>query len=139
MPHMYEKMARMASKKKNKEPMSDMEKKAKMGVLGSLRDEMSGMMSDKLKSLKKVSVASDTKEGLKKGLEKAEEMVERAPGDEETKEEVPMGEAGESEEEYEAMSKEELDSEIKEMEAHLEGLKKLREKKSDNSSPKMNY
>lgn len=61
---------------KKKEGMSDVEKEAKMNVVRSLRDQASEMMGDKLK---KVSVMSDSPEGLKQGLAKAQEIVQHKP------------------------------------------------------------
>lgn len=59
----------------------DMEKvKAKMGVIEDLRNEMSGMMGNRVKDgLSKVEVSASDPEGLKEGLEKAEEVVDEAP------------------------------------------------------------
>lgn len=77
--------------------LSPIEKKASSKVLQDLRAHAQSMMSDKVKGLKKVTVASDSKEGLKKGLSKAEEIlgVKKSASDV-TK--SPMGEEfGESE------------------------------------------
>ena len=71
MPH--EMFKRMLEKKK---PLSDVERDAKSGVLKDLRDYASGLMKERLDGLKKVTVASDSEEGLKEGLEKAEEILE---------------------------------------------------------------
>lgn len=104
--------------------LSEVEKKASTKVLGDLRKHMQDMMGDKLKGIKKVTVASDSKEGLKKGLEKAEEIV----GDkEEAEEEIesPEMEASEDESlEGEELSAEEIDAKIKELLAKKEQLKK---------------
>jgi hypothetical protein len=59
--------------------MSPAEAKAKLSTLKELMKDMDDMMMEDMKNAKgmaKVSVASDSPEGLKKGLEKAEEMVE---------------------------------------------------------------
>ena len=56
--------------KKKKSDMSDVEKDAKKSVLGELRQTADDMMKDKLSGLKKVTVASDSPEGLEEGLEK---------------------------------------------------------------------
>lgn len=55
--------------------LSPVEQKASSKVLDELRKHAQSMMSDKIKGLKKVTVASDSKEGLKKGLSKAEEIL----------------------------------------------------------------
>ncbi len=59
----------------NKKKLSPLEQKAKMGVVKDLRDLAAKHMSDKLEGLKKVTVASDSEEGLKHGLDKAKEIV----------------------------------------------------------------
>lgn len=55
-----------------------MEAKAKLATLKSLMKEMDDMMFDSMKNAKgmKVSVMSDSPEGLKEGIEKAEELIE---------------------------------------------------------------
>lgn len=60
-----------------KKGMSDNEKNAKMDVVSHLRDMAAGAMKNKMssKGMHKVSVASDSSEGLKHGLEKAKEIV----------------------------------------------------------------
>ena len=55
---------------------NDNKLKAKKKVVSAIRDWAKGEMGNKLKGMQKVTVASDSPEGLKKGLEKAEEMVE---------------------------------------------------------------
>lgn len=75
---MHENFLKMLAAKKKARPMSDMEKKAKLQVLGDLASQADNAMSGKIKSLKKVTVASDSEEGLKKGLEKAEEALPTA-------------------------------------------------------------
>jgi hypothetical protein len=69
---MKEKMAKMLAKKRDLHPA---EKKAKMDVVKDLKDLASSAMSDKMDGLKKVSVMSNSKEGLKHGLEKAGQIV----------------------------------------------------------------
>lgn len=59
----------------NKKKLSPLEQKAKMGVVKDLRDLAAKHMSDRLGELKKVTVASDSDEGLKHGLDKAKEIV----------------------------------------------------------------
>lgn len=69
-------MDKLMEKKKLEGPMDPSYKSAKMNMLMALRNEMSNMMKDDLKQpMKKVEVASDSPEGLKAGLEKAESMV----------------------------------------------------------------
>jgi hypothetical protein len=66
-------------KSKKGKGMSDEKMSAKMCALKDLRSMANGLLGDDLKSLKKVTVASDTPEGLEAGLEKAEEIVETQP------------------------------------------------------------
>lgn len=72
-------------KDKKNPGMSPAYKAAKMSTLGSLRDEMSGMMKDDLtnaKGLKKVEVAGSSPEALSSGLDTAKSMIEGSPGEE---------------------------------------------------------
>lgn len=135
-------------KKKGKE-MSSVEKDAKMSVVESLRDMAAKAMGDKLHGLKKVTVASDSKDGLEKGLEKAKDLLSNTPEADAMKEkgqkdpmsgldeaEDPFSEAEESAEheasesseeeasEHEELSEDELDAKIKELLAQKEALKK---------------
>ena len=95
----------------------DMKKDAKLKVLKELRSMASGMMGDDLKDgmMKKVTVASPNKEGLKEGLDKAKEILgEHAPdegSDEEEASESPEEEASEDED-LENCSPEEIDAKI---------------------------
>jgi hypothetical protein len=59
--------------KDSKKPSSKM--KGKMAALKGLHKMASDMMGDDMKSMKKVSVVAKDKKGLKKGLEKAEELL----------------------------------------------------------------
>lgn len=127
----------MLKKLKKKEgKMPSHEKDAKMSVLSHLRDMAQESMGGKLSGLKKVSVMSDSKEGLKEGLSKAQELTDKhleneddemapelmdqSPHSEsedryENLEETADGESHESEE----MSPEDIDAKI----AHLVALK----------------
>ncbi len=69
----------LQKKAKEGKEMSGNEKEAKMSVVQALRDFAAGEMSKKMDGLKKVSVASDSKEGLEKGLDKAKEMIGSKP------------------------------------------------------------
>jgi len=105
--------------------LNDMEKKASSKVLGDLRSHAQKMMNDKMKGLKKVTVASDSKEGLSKGLETAEKILKgKSPLEEESEEseiETPELEENEEEELEESsdepseMSEEEIDAKLKEL------------------------
>ena len=86
----------------------DMKRKAKEGML----KELSKMMSDdmysplKEKKMQKVTVASDSVEGLKKGLSKAEQILAKKK---EMESEIPEMEEKEEEDESEEMEDESED------------------------------
>jgi len=128
----------MAKKKSEGKKLSPIEKKGKEESLSSLIDDMMGMDGDKVKGLKKVTVASDSPKGLSKGLEKAKELIGGAPtggledeempeGEEMMEEEMPEGEEESSEMESEEAEDESLDTEA-EIEAEIEKLKEKLEK-----------
>jgi hypothetical protein len=78
-------LKKLMEKKMSKEgEMDPMKKKAKLELIQELHDMAGGMMKDDLTGhldgLKKVTVASDTKEGLEKGLDKAKELTDKGPG-----------------------------------------------------------
>lgn len=129
------------------------EKKAKLDVIKELRNQASEMMGGKLHPLKKVTVASDSEEGLKAGLQKAGDIVEHMPSGlshprdaekmvSEAEQELEsdldkdnmIGEN--SEEECEDMSPAEAEhegdeeSKIAELEAQLKALKEKQSKKA---------
>lgn len=117
--------------KKGKKLKSPLEKQAKMDVLGELSKQAGSMMGDKIRGLKKVTVASNDKEGLEEGLEKAKELIGKHDPDskiEQAEEELHEdldhdNEEGESEEhkekvlgeESEGMSLEEIQKKIEEL------------------------
>lgn len=73
---MHDKLMKlMLNKKKEGKQLSDGEQKAKMDALMGMKDMASDMMSSRLKGLKKVTVASDSSEGLETGLETAKKAV----------------------------------------------------------------
>jgi hypothetical protein len=88
-------MGFMDMKKKGK-PLSDREIEAKTKVVEAMRDMAAAQMGDKLKGLKKVTVASNDPAGLKAGLEKAKELISKKPGDEDESMEDPTEEASET-------------------------------------------
>jgi hypothetical protein len=107
-----------------KDGMTPAEKKAKLAALGEANKMASGMMKDGLSGLKKVTVASDSKEGLKKGLDKAEDLL-----GEKDEEDSIMGEKDEAEmSEYEDMQDESEPMDEDEINAKIEELMKLKEK-----------
>lgn len=73
---LHDKMKKMLDKKKGHNDLSDVEQHAKKSVLEDLRDQASKAMSSKLDGMKKVSVGSNSKEGLSHGLEMAHDIVQ---------------------------------------------------------------
>lgn len=102
--------------KEQKEPMPENKKNAKMSVLQDLKKMMDDSIAGDLKGLKKVTVASDSKEGLKEGLEKAEDVLE---GQEEMEEEGDMDEM-----DLEQASPEELQEMLKMIQEKLDAKMK---------------
>lgn len=76
---MHDKLKKILGKKRDLQPR---EKAAKMDVVKHLRDMASEEMGSKLDGLKKVSVMSDSKQGLAKGLDKAKQIVSNPQMDE---------------------------------------------------------
>lgn len=76
-----DKLSKLMALKKSGREMSPVEKKAKMDVLGQLNGVADEALGNKLKGLKKVTVASDSPEGLSEGLSKAKEMLHGKTGD----------------------------------------------------------
>lgn len=127
----------LEQKAKSQKPMSGPEKDAKLKAVHKMRKMAADEMASPLKSLKKVTVASDKPEGLAAGLDKAKEMVgghddpAMAKLEEETGEDLDndneMGEdsahaekvLGHDEKEPEDMSPEELKHKIEELQALL--------------------
>lgn len=121
-----------------KKGMSPLEKKAKLAVLGEAHKSASDMMKGGLANLKKVTIASDSKEGLKEGLDKAEDLLGEQ-SDEECevcdgvgcphcgmgeKESKKLSGYEDQQEESEPMDEDELDEKIKELLAMKEKLQK---------------
>src|ERR1019366_5223425 len=69
---MHAKLKAMMAKKRD---LSPNEKKAKMDAVHEMRGAASEMMGDKMDGLKKVSVMSNSKDGLAHGLDKARDIV----------------------------------------------------------------
>lgn len=94
-------MKMMMARKDSKKSLDPEYKDAKGGILKDLIREMSGMVGNDLKGLKKVTVAAPDENSLKAGLEKAKEMMPDSSDDEAKEEsmEDPAEEAMESPEE----------------------------------------
>lgn len=74
------KLQKMLDKKKmGGHGLSDIERDAKMSVVDAMKEMANDEMSGRLNGLKKVSVASNSPEGLEKGLDKAKELVRKGP------------------------------------------------------------
>lgn len=137
---MNPKMMQMLMQKKEEGKMlSPMEMKAKMGVLDALDAMCSDEMGSKLSPLKKVTVASDSPQGLESGLDKAKSLLgddhesddsEETHGDELADEDMDdmgdedgheemLADSSPEDEESDSMSPEEIDAQI----AHLMALK----------------
>ena len=118
--------------------MKQMKKQAKIDAIKAMRsiasDAMKGPLKDKIEGMKKVTVAADSSEGLKKGLEKAKELTDKMPeemmdmsedmedeSEESESEESPKEEMDEILEKCE--SPEEIDALIKKLEAKKAMLK----------------
>jgi hypothetical protein len=84
---MKELMKMMEKKSEGKKPLSPEYKEAKGGILKDLMKEMSAMAGSDIKGMNKVTVAAPDAEGLKTGLEKAEELL---PEGEESEEDAEM-------------------------------------------------
>jgi len=131
-----DKMKEMMAKKKGKE-MSDAEKKAKLGVLGHMKKMAEDAMTDNLHGMKKVSVASDSKEGLEEGLEKAKEIISSKEQDEMVEDAEDGNQVGDDlmaggwdrEEAEEDSEDEEMSSE--ELERKLQKLMAMKKKMSE--------
>ena len=120
-----------------KKKMSPAAQKAKLTALKEANKMASDMMKENLSGLKKVTVASSSKSGLKEGLEKAEEMIE---GEEKDCSECPGCPhcTGEQEDEDMEMASESEDEEdeqeatepmdIDELEAKIQELMKMKSK-----------
>lgn len=101
---------KLMEKKKGSSPLPEEYKKAKMGMLGSLSKEMTGMMGNDLKGdMSKVTVAAPDKQGLSEGLDKAQGIL---GGDDSSE-----GELGEDSMIKEDLSLEDCEKLIQELEA----------------------
>jgi len=112
--------------------MSSVAAKAKSKVLEELGDDMMDMGSDKIKNLKKVTVASDSPKGIEKGLDMAKKLVakkdmmmdeEMPEVDSDESEEPEFAEDEMSEDKMEDMSEEELKEQIAKLQELLKDKK----------------
>lgn len=114
--------------------LNEKEIRAKLEALTALLDESNMMDSDDLqegfKGLKKVTVASDSPEGLEKGLEKAQDLVEDPKS---LDEEMMKMDSDESKLSLPEAKSSDEDSELD------EDLKKVMKGKMKSKKPKMNF
>lgn len=106
-------------KKKKDECMDPLDKEAKLSAISEMKKMAEDAMSEKLGSLKKVTVAAPDEESLKEGLEKAEDIVESKLGEDDSE----MEDSEEEGSEVAEMSEEELDKKIQELLALKSKLK----------------
>ena len=95
---MHEKLMKMMAKKRD---LSPSEKKAKMDAVHEMRGAASEMMGDKMDGLKKVSVMSNSKDGLAHGLDKAKQIVSQGQQDQMSADaEAPYSDAKDAQQEH---------------------------------------
>lgn len=112
----------LKQKAKEGKILSDEEAKGKMSVLDEMDDIIGEKMSDKVKGLKKVSVAAPNQEGLEEGLDLAKNVVESGAIDKmESEDEM------EDESDMADMSKEEIMAKIEELKQLLESKMEMSE------------
>ena len=72
-------MKKLKEKKGMMHKMHPLEQKAKMGVMHDMQKMAEDAIGGKLKGMKKVSVMSDSEEGLEHGLDKAHDVIKHLP------------------------------------------------------------
>jgi hypothetical protein len=112
-------MKMLQKRQREQGPQDEKKMKAKASMAKELSDTLGGDIAEDMKGMSKVTVASDSEQGLKKGLEKAEEVLENKMEPEESED---MEEKEDSEEE--SSDSEDLKSQIEELKRQLEDLKK---------------
>ncbi len=113
-----------------KKGMSSSEQKAKLAALKEAHGLASGMMKDGLSGAKKVSVMSDSKEGLEKGLDMAKKIVDKKPelGEDEMEDSEMSDSMEAAQEGYEDQQDESMPMDEDDIDAQIEHLMKLKEK-----------
>jgi TATA-binding protein-associated factor Taf7 len=109
--------------KEQKGPMHGPKMDAKAAMAKELSDSLGSDIMDGIKGMKKVTVASDSEEGLKEGLEKAEDILGKSKMEDSEEEDSEEESEDESEMEDEEKSPD-LESEIAKLEKELEDKKK---------------
>lgn len=121
---MKSKLMEMAKKKGKK--ISPLEGESLKNVLEDLLGQASDAMATKVKDrMQKVSVLSDSKEGLEKGLDKAKDVVKELPDGSEDESEAEDESEEEEAKEHDSMGVEPKDdaTKLKELEEQIKALK----------------
>ena len=119
----FKKLLQKKSQEQAENPPSAKHMEAKASVMKELSDMLKGKMKgDMVDGLKKVTVASNTPEGLKTGLELAKDKMDELEPKDDAMEESEEEEASESPEEASAEEKN-PDMEIAELEKKIAELK----------------
>jgi hypothetical protein len=132
----------LVSKAKSQEgkPKDESKLRAKASMAKELSDMLGSDLTDDIKGgLKKVTVASDSEEGLKSGLKKAEDVLEESDSESEDESEDSSSEDSEGEgmgmhnkyrhgqhEASEGESADEIEMKIEDLKRQLEDLKSKR-------------
>jgi TATA-binding protein-associated factor Taf7 len=126
---MMEEFMKLLAKKarEQKGPMHGPKMDAKAAMAKELSDSLGSDIMDGIKGMKKVTVASNSEEGLKEGLEKAEDVLE-SKSEDESEDEVEERDSDMSEDDMEkdeeSESSDSIESEIAKLEKELEDKKK---------------
>lgn len=108
-------------KEQAKKPVDKDKLKAKAEMMKQLSELLGKDMAEDVKGMKKVTVASDSSEGLKEGLKKAKEIMDKKP---DLEDEMKDMEDESSEHELEESSEEEnSDKEKEDEDSEIEGFK----------------
>lgn len=116
-----EEFLKLLSKKAQEQggPKMNRHMEAKAAMAKELSDVLSGDLADGIKGMKKITVASDSEEGLEEGLEKAKEVLEAQEDESEDSEEME----DESEEMEDESEMKDVESEIAKLEEQIKALK----------------
>jgi hypothetical protein len=129
---MMDEFIKMLQKKKQEQkgPMDSNRMKAKASVAKELSDMLGEDITEDIKNMNKVTVASDSEEGLKRGLKKAEDVISSKMKDKMSEDEDSEYESEDMEEDSssEDSSSEDSDIEdqIRELEDQIRDLKSKR-------------
>jgi ubiquinone biosynthesis protein UbiJ len=126
---MMEEFKKLLAKKKGEQqgkPMDEHKMKAKADMAKELSDMLGSDLTNDMKSgMKKVTIASDSTQGLKEGLDKAEDIIDPSEESEEESEDSSEEESEDSDEMM-ASDSSSMQDKIAELEKQLEELKSKR-------------